>query len=124
MGILKNKSSVGRGVMLGTYVDNKDAFFLALYCVANGITKTSVFKELISEKLKQLKEESSEKDLITMVVRVGKRAKKNSQKSEDEFYEELREELTKKGLSFDIIDTIIEEVSYENKEKEGSRKRR
>ena len=59
MGILKNKSSVGRGVMLGTYVDNKDAFFLALYCVANGITKTSVFKELISEKLKQLKLEKA-----------------------------------------------------------------
>lgn len=109
--------------MLGTYVENKDAFFLALYCVANGITKTSVFKELISAKLKELKENNSEEDLITMVVRIGKRALKTSKKSEDDFYEELKEELTKKGLSYDVIDTIIEQVKDGGKEKD-SRKRR
>lgn len=122
MAILKSNNS-GRGVMLGTYVENKDAFFLALYCVANGITKTSVFKELISAKLKELKENNSEEDLITMVVRIGKRALKTSKKSEDAFYEELKEELTKKGISYDVVDTIIEQVKDGGKEKD-SRKRR
>lgn len=124
MGILKNKNSAGRGIMIGTYVSAEDASFLALFCAANSITKTGLFRELILGKIEDLKNKNSEDELATMIARIGKRAKKGSKKTDDEFFEELSDELSKKGVNEELIDSIIDKIIQNEATEKAAKKRR
>ncbi len=112
----KLKRKVDGVLMIGTYVPEKSASILSLYCLAHGKTKTSVVKNLLNSWMEVNKGNLNENELVKLVA---KRAYEKwesiieKRKSWKSFETDLKKELQKNHLE-NYTNSIIT-LLYEKK---------
>lgn len=101
--------------LLGAHVPDSVAAYVALFCEADGCTKTSIIAPLIEEWAKKAKKKFSRKDLIRLAANRGLESWKNRKTRSmifNTYISKLQREL-KRRLPEDIVEEIIELIKYE-----------
>jgi len=108
--------------LLGAQVPNSVSIYLSLFCIADGITKSSIIAQLINKWHKKAKKKFSEKDLIELIAKRGWIAwkeRKNKKKIFSAYIKELEREIRGKlppEMVSEIIQLVKNEKSKEDKE--------
>jgi hypothetical protein len=87
--------------------------YLSLYTIAKGITKTSIFKELLMTWVDERKKEESDMALVQQIIRrTHMQWVKQRQRGITlmVFKAELRQELENRGISYEYIDLILRDL--------------
>jgi hypothetical protein len=101
--------------LVGVTVRTKIHSYLSLYTIAKGITKASVFKEIIMDWVEKQKQTESDIKLVNQIIhKVQLQWQIERQKRSDAnivvFKTELRQELEDKGLEADHINLILRDI--------------
>lgn len=101
---------------IGASMPRETVSFLSLFCLATGVTKTSILQRLLYRWTKQQKENYSEKELIKRVVNRALDAwivfpKKNANFAT--FKNCLEIEFKNRGIDKHVIDIILKDLVYE-----------
>ena len=116
MSILKYSSKEVKATedkFFGGYLPNEVVDFVSLYTTAHGVTKSTVLREMANEWLKKTLDEKSIDDLIAgIVAKVEKQISIEMSPRFDLrlFSGKLRKELSKRGITDDVINRIIKKV--------------
>ena len=116
MPVLKTDSTRGDYKLVGVTLRSRVHSYLSLYTLAKGITKASIFKELIMDWVDGEREKNPDVTLVEEVIRrtqlQWKLAKVRHPESVnlEVFKKELRQELSNKGILPHHIETIIREL--------------
>jgi hypothetical protein len=108
---------------VGTNLPPHTFNYLSLYIIANKISKSNLFKELIDNWIKQkIKDGDTELKLIYFIIkRINYEWSQMSNKSKsafEKFKKSIQLELMNKGLKLKQINKILDNIEEEWKEKE------
>jgi uncharacterized OB-fold protein len=113
MPVLKADSKRVGYKLVGVTVRGRVHTYLSLYTIAKGITKTSIFKELIIGWVDELKKEESDMNLVGQIIKRVQaqwNVEKNRGMSLAEYKTELAQELLTKGITEEHIEMILKDV--------------
>lgn len=112
MSLLKESNQRDDYKLVGASLPLQVHSYLTLYCLAKGVSKTKIIKELVENWIaQQTVAHGTTAELVLCIIKragVQWKAKKASGKmSFKEFKESLQKELTEKGVSEPIIISIL-----------------
>ena len=118
--INKEEGSTRDAVFFGMKMLKEEASFLCLYCLAKGISKSSVVQNLISSWIDEKRKEFTDEELIKIIAERGIRSYLNlpgRQRNFNFFRNKLRLEFKHKTIDESTVDAIIKAITNE-KDKE------
>ena len=110
-------------VLVGAKIPTNLSNYLNLFCIADGISKSSIMRPLLEDWHKQAIKKFSEKDLIKLIAKRGWHEWKNRTRKNLTFNTAIaiqRRTLKKKGIEESTINKIIELIKNE-KDNENSK---
>ena len=115
MPLLKKITSRGDYKMIGVTMRSKFHSYLSLYCLAKGISKASLLKDLIGDWIDEQKAKYSDKVLLDEIKeRVNEQwtayIEDKPHSNMERYREEIENELLSKGIPQNYIDIITKDL--------------